>query len=64
MNLPSILRTVVLMISGGAALLGILVMAGVLVPPNVPQQFHIIIGALIFLYGTYRFVVAFFRQRQ
>jgi len=42
--------------------LGILVMAGVLVPVYLPNQFGVIFGAVIFLYGLYRFVITYFHH--
>ncbi len=63
MDLVGILRIVVLTLSTGAMLAGIAVMLGFLVPRNVPGEFHLLIGATIFLYGAYRFVVGFFRKK-
>ena len=44
--------------------LGVLFMFGVVGPANIPEQFRIIMGAVIFLYGAYRFTVAYFRRSQ
>jgi hypothetical protein len=63
MNLPAILRTVILFLSAASAGFGILVAVGVFGLPNLPEQFRVIIGIVICLYGTYRFVVAFFQDR-
>jgi len=62
-DLPGILRIIVLALSTGAMLAGIAVMLGLLVPRNTPGEFHLLIGAVIFLYGAYRFVVGFFRKK-
>ncbi len=61
---PSVFRYTILVISGAAMVLGILVMAGLLVPINFPSQYGVMFGAVIFLYGLYRFVIAYFRQRR
>ena len=58
----SILRLTILVFSILAMVFGILVMAGVLVPKYVAGQFGILFGAVIFLYGLYRFVIAYFRR--
>ena len=63
MDVTSILRTLVLVLSTGAMLAGIAVMIGMLVPRNVPEQFRFMIGIVIFLYGAYRFVVGYYRRK-
>jgi hypothetical protein len=60
----SVLRVAILVFSILAMVFGILVMAGVLVPRYVPGNFGILFGAVIFLYGLYRFVVAYFRKTE
>ena len=62
MDFPRVLRYTILSVSTAAMLVGILVMAGLLVAPRVPGQLRVVLGVVIFLYGAYRFVVAFFRQ--
>ena len=61
MNAASVLRTVILVLAAGAMAVGVAVMAGWLVPSNLPDRFRIPIGAVVFLYGAYRFIVAWFR---
>ena len=63
MSLTTVFRYIVLGVSVAAMIVGILVMAGFLVPKNLPNQFEFVIGAVVFLYGAYRFVVTFFPQR-
>jgi len=58
-----VIRYTILAISAAAMVLGVLVMAGQLVPVYLPSQFSVIFGAVIFLYGLYRFVVTYFRHR-
>lgn len=62
-DLAGILRAIILILSTGAMLAGISVMFGLLVPRNVPEEFRLLIGIVIFLYGAYRFVVGFFRKK-
>ena len=57
------LRYVILALSAGAMVIGILVIAGVLVPVNFPEQFRVIMGVVVFLYGLYRFVVEYVKKR-
>jgi len=51
-----------MILAGAVALAGILVMTGVLSNPAITGQFRIAMGAAIFLYGVYRFTVAWFRR--
>ena len=62
-ELGGVLRIIVLVLSTGAMLAGIAVMAGLLVPQNVPGEFRFLIGVVIFLYGAYRFSVGYFRKK-
>jgi len=56
----------ILILSAAAMVFGILVMAGVLVPARGAFTDHvrIIIGAVIFLYGLYRFLIGYYRRRR
>ncbi len=62
MDFAVIFRYVVLVIAGAAMITGILVIAGVLLPARIPDDFRVIVGVVIFLYGAYRFTVTFFRK--
>jgi hypothetical protein len=62
MTIQGVLRIVVLVLSAGAMLLGVSVIAGILVPPNVPEQLRLMAGIVILLYGVYRFAVAYYRR--
>lgn len=64
MNYQMVFQYAILAISAAAMVVGILVMVGVLVPRNFPHQYGILIGAVIFLYGAYRFVVAYFKRTE
>ncbi len=63
MDFATVTRYVVLVISAAAMVVGILIMAGWLVPRHLPEQYGVILGAVVFLYGAYRFVIAYFRPR-
>jgi len=64
MNGMAILRYVILTLAAAAMVFGVLVMVGVLVPARgaFPDHYRIIIGAVIFLYGMYRFLISYFRR--
>jgi prolipoprotein diacylglyceryltransferase len=58
----AVLRLAVLVAAAAAMLAGVLVMVGLLVPRNFPEQYRVVIGLVVFLYGLHRFVVTYFRQ--
>ncbi|GEM_PF-1011198 len=62
MDFAPIFRYVVLVVAGAAMVAGILVVVGVLSPARIPEDFRVIVGVVIFLYGAYRFTVTFFRK--
>lgn len=64
MNYQVVFRYVILAVSSLAMVVGILIMASVLVPKNFPEQYGTIMGAVIFLYGAYRFAIAYFKRLQ
>jgi hypothetical protein len=64
MDINSVLRIVVLVISAAVMLVGVLVMVGMLVPRYFPDEYRVIVGAVVFLYGCYRFVLTYYRQRR
>ncbi len=61
-----IVRYVILVLLAGAMACGVLIMLGVLVPVrwDLPDEYRIIFGAVIVLYGLYRFVITFNRPRR
>lgn len=61
MNYQSVFRYTILAMSSLAMLVGILIMVGVL-HINFPDQYTAVIGAVVFLYGGYRFAIAYFRR--
>ncbi len=62
MNATEVLKYTILAISAAAMLLGVLIIAGVLVPRNFPDQYRVVMGIVVFLYGLYRFVIAYTRS--
>jgi hypothetical protein len=64
MKVNSVVRIVVLVISAAVMLIGIMAMAGLLVPRYFPDEYRVIVGAVVFLYGLYRFVLAYYRERR
>jgi hypothetical protein len=62
MNSQKMFRYVILTISGLAMVMGLLVMLGVLVPRNFPEQYGLLMGVVVFLYGAYRFALAYFKR--
>ena len=62
MNAMDVLKYTIMVISVAAMLLGVLIIAGVLVPRNLPDQYRVIMGIVVFLYGLYRFVIAYTRS--
>jgi len=62
MNVTPVFRYTILGVSAAAMVLGVMVMIGWLVPRNFPEQFQVIVGAVVFLYGAYRFAVAYFQK--
>ena len=61
MNYQVVMRYTILAISAVAMVLGILIAVGVL-SINFPAQFRVLMGIVIFLYGGYRFAIAYFRR--
>ena len=58
MTVERIVRFTVMILAAAVAMAGILVMTRVLIT----GQIRVVMGAVIFLYGVYRFTVAFFRR--
>jgi hypothetical protein len=62
MNFTVVIRYTILALSSALMVLGVLVMAGLMIPRAFQEQYRVILGAVIFLYGAYRFSVAYFRR--
>ena len=63
MNVSSVLKYAVLAVSALAMVVGVMVMAGYLVPRYFPEQYRVVVGAVVFLYGAYRFALTYFRNK-
>ncbi len=59
-----VVRYVILALSTGAMASGTLIIGGVFEVQTVPEQFRVILGVVVFLYGLYRFVVEYVRKRE
>ena len=64
MHVQMVSRYIILVVSGCAMAVGVLVMFGLLVPRNLPEQYGVLMGAVVFLYGAYRFAIAYFKRDQ
>ncbi len=64
LDLNRVLDVVVMVLSAAVMLVGILAMVGLLIPVYIPQQYRIIVGVVVFLYGLYRFVLSYFRLQR
>ena len=66
MKTMDVLWYLILILSAAAMVFGVLVMVGVLAPARgaFPDHVRIIIGAVIFLYGMYRFLIGYYRRRR
>jgi len=62
MNFTAIIRYIIMALSSALMVLGVLVIAGLLVPRLFPDQYRVILGIVVFLYGAYRFSVAYVRR--
>ena len=62
MTVERIVRYTVMILAAAVAMAGILVMTGILINAAISGQVRIAAGAVIFLYGVYRFTVAYFRR--
>lgn len=64
MNTMAMVRYVILVLSAAAMIFGVLVMLGVFVPARgeFPEYYRYVIGAVITLYGMYRFFISYFRR--
>jgi hypothetical protein len=58
------LNVVVMVLAAAVMLVGILAIIGLLIPVYIPEQYRIIVGVVVFLYGLYRFVLSYFRLQR
>jgi len=64
MDPNKVMNLVVMVVAAAVMLVGVLVMVGLLIPRYFPDQYRIIIGVVVFLYGLYRFVLSYFRLKR
>ena len=62
MNFDSLVRRVTIILSGCVAVIGLLIAAGLMVNGAIAAQQRIVLGSVVFLYGTYRLTVAYYRR--
>jgi hypothetical protein len=59
-----LLNVVVMVLAAAVMLVGVLAIIGLLIPVYIPEQYRIIFGVVVFLYGLYRFVLSYFRLQR
>jgi hypothetical protein len=64
MNVALIFRYTILVVSVAAMVVGVLIIVGLLVPRNFPEEFRVIMGIVIVLYGAYRFMITVYRRTE
>ena len=57
-----VVRVVILVLAAGVMAAGVAVAVGWFQLRTVPDEFRTVMGIVIFLYGLYRFVLAFIRR--
>jgi hypothetical protein len=63
-NFNMVIRYAILALSSALMVLGVIVTAGFMVPRYLPEEYRFLLGIIVFLYGAYRFSVAFFGHRK
>ncbi|HUI65594.1 MAG TPA: hypothetical protein VL126_12205 [Bacteroidota bacterium] len=56
------MRTFTIILAGCVAVVGLLIATGLMVNGAIAAQQRIVLGAVVFLYGTYRLTVAYYRR--
>jgi hypothetical protein len=64
MDPNKVMNLIVMVVAAVVMLVGVLVMVGLLIPRYFPDQYRIIVGVVVFLYGLYRFVLSYFRLKR
>ena len=59
-----VLRAAVLVLSTGVMIAGLALALGFVRMKNLPDEFRLVAGIVVFLYGLYRFVLTFGRIRR
>ncbi|HUN64801.1 MAG TPA: hypothetical protein VMW43_01785 [Bacteroidota bacterium] len=61
---PQIILNIVGGITAGLVLvLGIIILFGQLLPDYIPDNYRLILGIVMVVYGTYRFIMMFMKER-
>jgi hypothetical protein len=55
-------RSMILILAAALAVTGLLMLTGVLDRGGISRELRIALGAAVFLYGSYKFTVTWFRQ--
>ncbi|MBX2990564.1 MAG: hypothetical protein KF749_05255 [Bacteroidetes bacterium] len=63
MNFVSVLRYIGYAVSGAVMIVGMMAIVGYFVPQHVPEHYRVIFGAVVFLYGAYRYVLTYIRSK-
>ena len=63
MDAQMIIRTVGYLTGGIVLITGILILIGYIVPSYVPENFRIVAGAVLILYGLYRPVMIYIKSK-
>ena len=64
MSAQLILRIVGSITAGLVLIVGIIVLTGSLIPSSVPENYRVVLGIVMVIYGTYRIVMIWMKQRQ
>ena len=59
-----VLRYMAYVVSGAAMAIGAMAMMGFLIPKRFPENYRVVFGAVVFLYGAYRFVLTYIRSKE
>ena len=64
MSAQLILRIVGSITAGLVLIVGIIVLTGSLIPSSVPENYRVVLGIVMVIYGTYRIVMIWMKKRQ
>jgi len=64
MNAQLILRIVGSVTAGLILIVGIVILVGWLIPSSVPEHYRTVLGIVMVIYGTYRIIMIWKKQRR
>ena len=64
MSAQLILRIVGSITAGLVLIVGIIILTGSMIPSSVPENYRIVLGVVMVIYGSYRIVMIWMKQRQ